>query len=188
VSNIPASHGAHVAEPRKPSLLGWVSRLSPWRFVLIASSTLVIANLVQVLVLQFLVDHYSIPLPKEDSVAKLNARYGLAGLFFCGVVAIPWVETLLGQALPMVLTRALPKPSVPYLVLATVWFACLHGLGMDQGWEVMILSHLVGALILAGTFLRGWNHSWWRGIWMTTAVHAVGNLSLFLYELATGTH
>jgi hypothetical protein len=150
---------------------------------LIASSTLVIANFLQVLLLQFLVDHYAIRLPKKTSIAKIEARYGLTGVFFFAVVAGTWVETLLGQALPMVLTRALRKPAVPFLVIATVWFACLHA--RDQGLEVMILSHLVLALILAGTFLRGWHHSWWRGIWMTTIVHAVGNLSLFLYELAT---
>jgi hypothetical protein len=175
-------------KPKKRSLLVWVSCLSRWRFVLFASITLVIANLLQVLVLEFLVVHFQIALPKEDPVAKLKEKYGVAGLLFCGVVAIPWFETLLGQALPMVLTRALVKPEVPYMVLATVWFACLHGLGVDPGWEFMILSHLVGSFILAGTFLHGWYHSWWRGIWMTTIVHTAGNLTLFLYELVVEPH
>ena len=107
-------------------------------------------------------------------------------LFFCGVVAIPWAETLLGQALPMVLFQALRRPAVPYLVLATVWFAGIHGLGVDQGGQAMILSRLGGALILSGTFLRGWDHSLWRGIWMATVVHTACNLSAFLHDLATG--
>ncbi len=164
-------------EPRKRGLLAWVSQLSPWGFVAVASITLVIANLLQILILQFLVDYFQIALPKEDPVAKLKERHGLAGLFFCGVVAIPWIETLLGQALPIVLTRALRRPAVPYMVLATIWFSCVHGLGVDPGWEVIILSHLVASFILAGTFLHGWNHSWWRGIWMTTIVHIAGNLN-----------
>jgi hypothetical protein len=118
--------------PKKRSFLVWVSCLSPWRFVLFASIAGAISNLLLIPILEFLVVHYQLALPKEAPVAILKKRYGVAGLFFCGVVAIPWYETLLGQALPMVLTRALVKPTVPYMVLATVWFACLHAVGVGS--------------------------------------------------------
>jgi len=98
-------------------------------------------------------------------------------------LAMPWIETLLGQALWMVLTSPRARPTMSYLIPATIWFCLLHGAGSLSGWWpsldwwLKVLPHAVSSFIFACTFQHGWKHSWWRGIWTTSLVHSVGNLA-----------
>lgn len=173
---------APCAKVEKRKLLESISSLPPFRFVLVMSIIFVFSLFLHLLIWHFLSDHFRLSL-KEDPITQFRERFGWLGLFLMAVVVIPWIETGLGQALPMVLTRFLPRPTIVYLFLATVWFSYLHAMDQQGSWFwIMIFSHVVGSFIFACTFLHGWKHSWWRGIWMTSVVHTVGNLSLFIYS------
>jgi hypothetical protein len=194
------------AKVEKRELLERISGLSPLRFVLVISIIFVFQLFLGLLIWRFLSEHYHLSL-KEDPIGQLREKFGWYGLFLIAVLFMPIIETGLGQALPIVIAalatpwikkglgqalpngpaRFLSRPTTVYLFLATVWFSYLHAMDQQgsQFW-IMILSHVVSSLILACTFLHGWMHSWWRGIWMTSVVHIAGNLSIFLYELVTG--
>jgi hypothetical protein len=110
---------------------------------------------------------------------------GWAGTFLVVVLVMPWIETLLGQALWMVVTSPRSRPTMGYIVPATIWFCFLHAAGSGPGWWpdwdtldwwLKVLPHAVSSFIFACTFQQGWKHSWWRGIWMTSMVHSIGNL------------
>ena len=128
---------------KKPSLLERISRLPPWRFVLVMAIFKILSHFFHLLILLFLVAHYP-ALAKTAHFAASEHRLGLAVLFVYAVLVGPWVETVVGQGLPMAYTfsRSKPTRSAPYLILATVWFSYLHARG-NQGsefWLMMLLT------------------------------------------------
>jgi hypothetical protein len=128
---------------KKRSLLERISGLSPWRFVLVMSILKILSHFFQLLILLLLVAHYH-ALAKTMHVAALEHRSGLAVLFVYAVLVGPWVETVVGQGVPMAYTFSRSKPTryAPYLIVATVWFSYLHARG-NQGsefWLMMLLT------------------------------------------------
>jgi hypothetical protein len=182
--DLPEIQAVGQAQQNTPSLVARIRRLSPWKFVLVISVILVVAKLLQ-LPLWMLVFHYY--QPSEPGTANEPwEELGWAGTLLVVVVAMPWFETLLGQALWMVMTSPRSRPTMGYIIPATIWFCFLHGVGVGSGWLpdlasldwwLKVLPHAVSSLIFACTFQHGWQHSWWRGIWTTSMVHSVGNLS-----------
>ena len=168
-----------------PGLLGRIGRLSPWRFVLVMSMVLVAAKLLQ-LPLWLLVFHYYQPAGTASTEPAWWEEFGWAGTVFVELLLGPWLETLLAQTLWMLITSPRSRPTMVYIVPATIWFCYLHGAASGPGWWpdwdrldwwLKVLPHAASGFILACTFQHGWKHSWWRGIWMTSMVHCVGNLS-----------
>jgi hypothetical protein len=183
VADPPDSQPVREAPLGAPGLLGRIRRLSPWRFVLVVSMILVAAKLIQ-LPFWMLVLHYC-QTSGLVSPAQPGEDPAWARSFFVLVLVAPWVETLLGQALWMVLTSHRSRPTLGYVIPATIWFCFLHGAGSWPGWSSLdwwlkVLPHAVSSFILACTFQHGWKHSWWRGIWMTSVVHQVGNLPAWI--------
>jgi hypothetical protein len=171
-------------EVKKPSLLERISRLSPWRFVLVMSILKILSHFFHILILLLLRAHNP-ALGKSGHWAALEQRFGLPVLFVYCVVVGPWIETLLGQGLPMAYTYMVSRSKAIYLIAATVWFSYLHTYGY-QGSEfwLMMFSHFVGAFLLACVFLHGRKHGLWRAIWMTSMVHSASNLSLLILLLS----
>ncbi len=171
-------------EVKRPSLLKRMARLSPWRFVLVVSLLKILSHFFHILTL-FLYARFFAPV-KPGHFTALEHRFGLPVLFvYVGLVG-PWLETVVGQGLPLAFMTSRSKPTRYriYLVVATVWFAYLHTWG-ERGSEIwlMFFSHLVGAFLLACVFLHGWIHGWWRALWMTSIVHSASNLSLLILLL-----
>jgi hypothetical protein len=167
----------------EPGLLARIGRLSPWRFVGVISMILIVAKLLQMPLWIWVFHHHQ---PSEPEASQPWEELGWAGTLLVVVVAMPWVETLLGQALWMVMTSPRSRPTMGYIIPATIWFCFLHGVGSGSGWLpdfgsldwwLKLLPHAVSSFILACSFQHGWKHSWWRGIWMTGMVHSAGNLS-----------
>jgi hypothetical protein len=171
------------ASLEKPGLIERVRRLSPWRFVLVISVIAVLAKFVIQLPILVLISFYHQPPAHVSTIREWNEMYGPLVVILLGGLVAPWIETLLGQALWMVLTPRRSRATANYVVGATVWFCSLHGIGLGLGsleWWLSILPHGVASFLLACTFLQGWKHSWARGIWMTSTVHSVGNLSVLV--------
>jgi hypothetical protein len=172
-------------QPNKPGVLARIRQLSPWRFVFVISVIQVAAKLLQLPLWTF-VFHYYQPSGVVSTGQPWWEKLGWPGTFLVAAVVAPWIETILGQALWMVMTPTRSRPTMGYIVPATIWFCFLHGAGSGSGWWpgwvsldwwLMILPHGVASFILACTFQHGWTHSWWRGIWTTSMVHCAGNLA-----------
>jgi hypothetical protein len=152
--------------------------LSPWRFVR-AIWIIDLVSLIPIFAIVWLLDkHYHFFGPGVPGESLLE-RWGPLQLALMVVVVAPWIETFIGQGLPSLLTRLLRLPPAVFLVVSSVWFAGLHGLGFNgTDFWVMVLGHSVAAFLLAFTYLHGRKHSRWRAIWMTASVHMLANLSV----------
>ena len=159
---------------------GRLSELSPWRFV----RTIWIIDLLSIVpiyaIVALLDRHYHFFGPDVPG-ASLLEQWGPVRIFVIVVVAAPLLETFIGQGLPWVLTRLLRLPPAFFLVLSTIWFAWLHGVGFHgPDFWVMVVGHLIAAYLLAFTYLQGRKHSRWRAIWMTASVHMLANLTVMV--------
>ncbi|MFN2636994.1 MAG: hypothetical protein ABR585_08210 [Gemmatimonadaceae bacterium] len=151
---------------------------SPWRFVL-AVWLLNMISVVPILVLAWVADRRFHFFSEGLVWPDLKKMYGVWMYYGLVVIWMPWLETVIGQWLPWDVTRALKLPPAFFVVLATVWFAFLHGLGFHgPNFWLMVLSHVIASLLLALTFLQGRKHSLWRGIWMTAMVHMLINFTV----------
>jgi hypothetical protein len=142
------------------------------------------ASVVPILVLAWLADRH-FHFFRDGLVWKdLKKQYGLPLYYSLVVIIMPWLETVIGQWLPWDVTRALRLPNWFFIVLATAWFASLHGLGFQgPNFWLMVLSHVIGALLLALTFLQGRKHSRWRAMWMTATVHMLSNFTVSIGDM-----
>jgi hypothetical protein len=96
---------------KQPSLLERISRLSPWRFVLAMSIFKILSHFfLHLLMLLFLFARYHPP-AKPGHFAALEDRSDLAVLFAYAVLVGPWIETVVGQGLPMAYTFSRSKPT-----------------------------------------------------------------------------
>ncbi|HUQ99862.1 MAG TPA: hypothetical protein VM166_10430 [Gemmatimonadaceae bacterium] len=128
-------------------------------------------------IIYWILDPYYHFFATNGMVQDVQQKLGRWGFQILAVVILPWVETLLGQGLPWMITRLLRLPATVFLWVATIGFAFLHGLGFQgPDFWVMFLGHLIAAYLLAFTFLQGERGSDWRAIWMTSAVHMLSNL------------
>jgi hypothetical protein len=142
--------------------------------------------MVPILFIYWILDRQHHFFATDTTAEQLREKLGWLGFNLVLVVFAPWVETLFGQALPSSITRLLRLPASVFLVVSTVWFAGLHGLGFHGGdFWVMTFSHLFAAFLLAFTFLQGRKHSEWRAIWMTACVHMLSNFSVALASEVT---
>lgn len=152
--------------------------LSPWRFVR-AIWIIDLVSIVPIYAILWLLDtHYHFFGPDAPG-ASLLEKWGALKLALMVVVVAPWIETLIGQGLPWLLTRLVRLPPAVFLVFSTAWFAWLHGLGFHGAdFWAMVFGHAIAAFLLAFTYLHGRKHSRWRAVWMTASVHMLVNLSV----------
>jgi hypothetical protein len=104
--------------------------------------------------------------------SKRDAPESLGPWLIGAVVVIPWLETLVYQALPIGLCRWFGLGTVVQVIISTSLFFAAHlTLGLSSG----IAAGLIGGFYLAFTYVRWRRRSWWTAIWVTSLSHAIGN-------------
>jgi hypothetical protein len=133
---------------------------------LLVEFTLVSFALQMLIVLPLHLSGLLIPDPEWDARVRT---------FIVGVVLGPPVETLLTQWLPIkVASRFTTRQEIQITVSALV-FALLHL------QPIRILWCLPTGFILAWIFVSKRSHSFKRAFWLTTALHALHNILVFLF-------
>ena len=139
-------------------------------------SVISVAFMIPSLIIYVLLDPYYHFFATDKLMSEVRDKLGGRGFLLVLVVLAPWGETFIGQGLPWMLTRLFRLPGTVFLVVATIWFATLHGWGFKgPDFWIMVVAHIVPAFMLAFTFLQGEKRSDWRAIWMTATVHMIAN-------------
>jgi hypothetical protein len=110
-------------------------------------------------------------------------EFGVLKLFVWAIVLGPFFETLLLQALPVVIARRCGLRFWGQVIATLIPFAVLH---FPSGIAAGICGGVVSGFYIAFTYVHWRQISFRSALWMTTGMHAVHNLVLFLVGLATG--
>ncbi len=114
---------------------------------------------------------FLIPDNAPQAHADLLGNPLLALIVLC-LVAPPF-ETLLLQAAPIEILRALRRSRRLQFLFGAAPFAALHFL---QGTASGIGAGIVGGAFFSYTYLECRSRSWWTSLWVTTATHSLHNL------------
>jgi hypothetical protein len=102
---------------------------------------------------------------------------GLWELLIGGVVVGPFVETVLLQMFPIMIVRRVGGGFWVQVFVSTVVFAAAH---LPSGLATAIGAGLLGGFYIAFTYAHWRQESLRSAVWMTTGMHAMHNLVLFL--------
>lgn len=118
----------------------------------------------------------------QEFKTQLLETNGTEAAMLIVVIFGPVVETLIGQVLPLFLGFLGNRPRWERILWSAVWFAILH---IPNGPAHMVQTFFLG-WVFGATFLFGWDQSFLKAYRMTTIVHALHNIIVFmLFLLAT---
>jgi hypothetical protein len=101
-------------------------------------------------------------------------------LLWLGGLAVPMVETFVGQWLPLRVLARRTRDKCLLLIGSALWFAALH---LAAGWSGFVYIFPM-AVLLSWSFMLYSQRSLWRAYWVTTAIHVLHNcLAISLYLL-----
>ncbi|WP_394778727.1 type II CAAX prenyl endopeptidase Rce1 family protein [Undibacterium sp.] len=123
-------------------------------------------------------------LPKElwgkSAAASTLNGLGSTGLFFLGVVFVPFLETFMGQVLPIELARRFRANKLSCILLSAVIFGGGHYL---NGGLAHAISTFCIALIFAGGYMAVRLEGFWPAFLVAYIAHATSNaLLLFVFD------
>jgi CAAX prenyl protease-like protein len=104
------------------------------------------------------------------------------GLLLAVLVLAPFVETFIGQWLPVAVVGVFRGSTVLKVTVSALLFASLH---IPNSWANAIVILLVSGPILAYTFVRFRRESRWKAYFTTTVTHVINNFCAGLIILAT---
>ena len=104
-------------------------------------------------------------------------------LFASAVLVAPVLETLLCQALPIMIARFLRATFTLQVLVAWVAFALPH---FREGLHVGIAAGVVGGFYFGFTYAHWIKTSRWTAFWTTATSHALQNGALWLIITALG--
>lgn len=143
----------------------------PWHFILRITVQKLAANIITAIPIFFL---------GEDSDPSEDPHFPLMNHLWRAVLVIlfiaPVFETLLLQAAPIELARALRRSRLVQFLLGSVPFAALH---FKISITVGIAGGIVAGAFLSHAYLEGRNRSVWTALWITTMIHFIHNLMAF---------
>jgi hypothetical protein len=89
------------------------------------------------------------------------------------ILFAPLFETLLLQALPISIARALKAKIHTQIIISTLIFALLH---FPEGIAVGIGAGVIGGWYFAFAYARWARRSFWTALWVTTVAHLIRNV------------
>ena len=160
--------------------LEWLMAMKPLRFILVFSLHLFVLKVLVSLTIEVL----TLPFPDWETSgtvnpAKIIAEKGYGYAFAFGVIAAPLGETLLGQWLPIRITRIFTSRPAILLWVSTFIFAIQH---LHAGFSGLAVG-VGGGVVLAFAFLTHYPNGLKPAFWITTAIHALHNGVAFLLAL-----
>ena len=128
-----------------------------------------------------------IPLAVAHELFSLRHRTDLDGpatwqLVVSLVVMAPFFETLLAQALPIMLVRRCGGGFWTQIAVSTVLFAAGH---FSVGIESVIFAGLMSGFYITFTYAHWRQKSFSSALWMTCGTHAIHNLILTVLKILT---
>ncbi len=128
-----------------------------------------------------------IPLTVAHELFSLRHRTDLDGpatwqLVVSLVVMAPFFETLLAQALPIMLVRRCGGGFWTQIAVSTVLFAAGH---FSVGIESVIFAGLMSGFYITFTYAHWRQKSFSSALWMTCGTHAIHNLILTVLKILT---
>jgi hypothetical protein len=100
---------------------------------------------------------------------------GLGRLFLVAVVLAPFFETLVSQALPIMLVRRCGGGFWTQVFTSVVVFAVCH---LSSGISTVIFAGVLGGFYHAFTYAHWRETSFRSALWLTAGSHALHNLTL----------
>lgn len=140
--------------------------IGPWQFI-----RRVLAQQFGVKIIVAIAIGILIPDAKDANNEAFKLNPFLMGAIL--VFVAPMFETLLLQAAPIEILRALRRSKRLQFLLGSIPFAALH---FPNGAASGIAAGIVGGMFFSYTYLECRNRSWWTAVWVTTATHAIHNL------------
>lgn len=152
-------------ETRRPGVLRWALAVGVASFVI---------SILVALPIQAILKEGNPPI---ERLARQNP-----GLLMAILVTMPFIETLIGQWLPIAIVGFFTRASVPKILVSSLLFAALH-LGNSLSNALIVL--LVLGPAFAFTFVRWREVSRWKAYLATSLTHAVHNACAGALILAT---
>jgi hypothetical protein len=118
------------------------------------------------------------PGPPQQQISDMAQKD--PALLLVAVVSAPFLETFIGQALPIWIVRLFTRSTVAAIVVSAGLFGGLH---LTSGPAAAIGIGLVAGPVFAYTFVRWWRVSFWQAYLVTTLTHVVYNLLAFCLML-----
>lgn len=150
-----------------------------WRWSEMAQVLLFAASALFInLLIGFLISPFGFTDSVEIPQKSIN-DYGKVGAFLITTIASPFLETLIGQWLPLLLAKWAKRPPPTRILWSAVFFSILH---ISNGPASVIQTFFVG-WVLASCFLFCRKHSWAKAYRVTSLAHSIHNLVVFILFL-----
>lgn len=107
---------------------------------------------------------------------RMIDQRGILFAFLFIVIAGPFLETIIGQWLPLFVGRLAKRSPSVRILWAACWFSILH---ITEGFVTMLQTFGVG-WILASCFVFNRDEGWMKAYRVTSIAHALHNLVLFI--------
>ena len=109
--------------------------------------------------------------PTESNSEQIISDDGIFLALFVGLLVVPFIETFIGQWLPIFITGKFTKRVVPLVTVSTVIFSLAH---ISWGLATFV-SVIPTSIFLAWCFLIGQEESCWKAYWTTSVAHSIHN-------------
>ena len=113
----------------------------------------------------------------SEQVNSQFENYNWASGLFIACILLPFMESIVGQGLPILVMSLLIKNKIILVLFSSIWFTFLHSIAFD-GFAFAILILFAG-FIYAWSFLVYKSEGFWKAVTVTTFVHSLYNLTIY---------